>query len=89
MVIDPRFCQLIQFVQLLLSIALRGELHLQPSDKVVFDQIKRKFGILAVDALHGLVDGQPFAVVSDELAIAGIDIHVLQGLPGEIPDFIG
>ena len=55
-IVDPRFGEPIQFVQLLLRIGRWSELHFQLSDQMIFYQFERKVGEVCVDALHGLCD---------------------------------
>ena len=42
MIVDPRLCQSVQLVYLLLGIGLGGKFHFEPGDKMGFDQFDRK-----------------------------------------------
>ena len=43
-----------------------------------FDHLDRKLRIVAIDSLHGLLNGKPFVIFPDQLAIDSVDIHIFQ-----------
>ena len=73
MVVDPLLCRPVQLVQLNLGIGVRGEFHFEPGDKMGFDQFDWQLRIIAMDSLHGLINGQPSPIFPDELAMSGVN----------------
>src|SRR4051794_25058737 len=77
MIIEPRLDEPVEFLELVFGAGFWRTVF-EPAQHVSFDQVARHARMLSVDALHRLLDREPFAVGPDDLAVPGIDAGMFQ-----------
>jgi hypothetical protein len=84
MVGDPSLCEAVKLVELRLGIVFRIVAHINPVKYELFDLVVGKVQVQFMDALNGLLKIEPFCVRPDQLALLGVELHVLQQIPEDI-----
>jgi hypothetical protein len=84
MVGDPSLCEAVKLVELRLGIVLRIVAHINPVKYELLDLVMGKARVQFMDALNGLLKIEPFCVKPDQLALLGVELHVLQQIPEDI-----
>jgi hypothetical protein len=84
MVGDPSLCEAVKLVELRLGIVFRIVAHINPVKYELLDLVVGKARVQFMDALNGLLKIEPFCVRPDQLALLGVELHVLQQIPEDI-----
>jgi hypothetical protein len=84
MVGDPSLCEAVKLVKLRLGIIFRIVAHINPVKYELLDLVVGKVRVQFMDALNGLLKIEPFCVRPDQLALLGVELHVLQQIPEDI-----
>src|SRR6266699_6978099 len=78
MVCNPPLRESVKLVELGLGVVFRCVAHLDPVDQKLLDLVTGEVRILFMDALNGLLKIEPVRIRPDELALLGVELHVLQ-----------
>jgi hypothetical protein len=84
MVGDPSLCEAVKLVEFRLGIVFRIVAHINPVKHELLDLVAGKVRVQFLDALNGLLKIEPFCVRPDQLALLGVELHVLQQIPEDI-----
>src|SRR5271167_612536 len=75
---NPPLSKPVELVELCLGVVSRCVAHLNPVDQKLLDLVTGEVRILFMDALNGLLKIEPVRIRPDELALLGVEPHVLQ-----------
>ncbi len=84
MVGDPSLCEAVKLIELRLGIVFRIVAHINPVKHELLDLVAGKVRVQFLDALNRLLKIEPFCVRPDQLALLGVELHVLQQIPEHI-----
>ena len=78
MVGNPSLRESVKLVLLCLGVIFWCVAHVNPVDQKLLDLVAGEVRILFMDALNGLLKIEPVGIRPDELALLGVELHVLQ-----------
>jgi hypothetical protein len=84
MVGDPSLCEAVKLIELRLGIVFRIVAHINPVKHELLDLVAGNVRVQFLDALNRLLKIEPFCVRPDQLALLGVELHVLQQIPEDI-----
>ena len=75
---------IMKLIELRLGIVFRIVAHINPVKHELLDLVAGNVRVQFLDALNGLLKIEPFCVRPDQLALLGVELHVLQQIPEHI-----
>src|ERR1700693_2385648 len=82
----PPLGESVKLVELCLGVGFRCVAHVDPVDQKLLDLVTGQVRILFMDALNGSLKIEPVRIRPDELALLGVDLHVLEQIIEDVAD---